>query len=102
MYARLIKFTMGPGTRETADGMIGRFSDALAAFPGLVKVYFMADYETGTYATLAIWETKAHGEAAFQTIHPKLREALQGLVEEVPYQQLFEVVEVAVPKAQAA
>ena len=100
MFARLVKFKMGPGTKDTADGMVGRFSDALSAFPGLIKVYFMADYETGTYTSLALWETREAGEKAFQAVNPKLQEALQGLVEEPPYSQYFEVIEVTEPAIQ--
>lgn len=98
MYARSVTFKMGPGTKETADAMREKISQALRTFPGLHKVYFMADYATGTYSSLAIWESKEAGETAFQVVNPKLQEALKGLVEEPPNSEFFEVVEVGLPE----
>lgn len=99
MYARLVRFKMGPGTQETADMLREKFSQALKAAPGLETAYFMADYESGTISTLALWKTKEAGEAAFQSINPKLQDALQGLVEEKPLSEFYKVVEVAQPQS---
>jgi len=99
MYARSVTFKMGPGTKETADTMREKISQALRTFPGLHKVYFMADYATGTYSTLALWESKEAGETAFRAVNPRLQESLKGLVEEPPTSDYFEVVEVALPEA---
>jgi heme-degrading monooxygenase HmoA len=97
MYARLVQFKMGPGTRSTADGLREQFAQALKESEGLVNVYFLGDDETGTYCSLAVWETKADGEAAFNRINPKLKEALGNLVEEPPKSYYFEVHEVVEP-----
>lgn len=97
MYARSVQFTMGPGTRSTADTLRKQFSQALRSRKGLVRVYFLGDDETGKYESLALWETKEDGEATFQELQPILQDALKGLVEEPPQSHYFEVIEVAEP-----
>lgn len=97
MYARMIQFTMGPGTKETADALRGQIANALKKSEGLVKVYFTGDYETGTYGSIAIWDSKEAGESAFQKINPQLKEALTGLIQEPPRVEYFEIFEVVEP-----
>ena len=97
MYARIVQFTMGPGTRATADEIRKQFSQALKASEGVIKVYFMGDDVTGTYSSLALWESKEAGDAAFEKLQPKLKEGLNGLVEQPPKSQYFEVIEVVEP-----
>lgn len=97
MYARIVQFTMGPGTRATADALREQFSQALKNSEGVVKIYFMGDDETGTYSTMALWESKEAGEAAFKKIQPRLIEALGGLVEKPPQSQYFEIIETIEP-----
>jgi len=97
MYARLVYFTMGPGTRSTAETIRKQFSQALMNSEGLIKVYFMNDDETGLYCTLVLWESKEAGEKTFANLEPKLKQALDGLVQEPPQSFFLEVVEVVEP-----
>lgn len=97
MYARLVQFKMGPGTKNTADEVRKQFSKALTAQKGLVRVYFFGDVEAGKYFSLALWKTKKDGEVAFEEIQPQLQEALKNLVEEPPQSEYLEVFEVAEP-----
>ena len=97
MYARIVQFTMGPGTRSTADELRKQFSQALKASEGVIKIYFMGDDNTGTYSSLALWESKEAGEAAFEKLQPKLKDGLIGLVEQPPLSQYFEVIEIVEP-----
>ena len=97
MHARIVMFKMGPGTKETADVLREKISQAMSMMDGLEKAYFMADFETGTYSSIALWKTKEAGDAAFKLLSPKLNASLNGLVEEKPLSHPFEVVQIVQP-----
>ena len=97
MYARLVQFTLGPGTRSTADALTKQFGPALQAHAGFKGVHFIGDDETGQYGAYVMWDSKGAAEAAFEALYPKLQEALRGLVEEQPVNPLYEVIGVIEP-----
>lgn len=93
MYARLVLFTLGPGTRETAEGLIGQFDPLLRAREGFVDVKFLADDEVGEYGAVVLWESKETAEAAVAQLEPQLEGALSGIAQGPPTLQLYEVIE---------
>lgn len=97
MYARLVLFKLGPGTRPTADALMDQFGPAMQAFKGLKSVYFIGDDKTGQYGAFVLWDSKEYAETAFEALQPKLQAALKGLVEAPPQTPLFEVMGVAEP-----
>jgi hypothetical protein len=97
MYARLVQFTLGPGTRPTADALMGQFGPALQARTGFKGVHFIGEEESGQYGAFILWESKGAAEAAYEAIQPKLQDAIKGLVEEQPVNPLYEVMGVTEP-----
>ncbi len=96
MYARLVLFTLGPGTRSTAEKLDDQFAALLRARKGFKSVTFLADDTVGEYGAFVLWESKEDAEAAFEALNPQLEKALTGIVKGPPTTRLFEVVE---PKA---
>ena len=96
MYARLVLFTLGPGTRPTAEKVMGPFAPSMSAAKGFKGATFLGDDTTGQYGALVLWESKEAAEAAFEVLFPQLQSALEGIVKAPPTATLFEVLE---PKA---
>ena len=96
MYARLVLFTLGPGTRSTAEKLVDQFAPLLRAWKGFKSATFLADDTAGEYGTLVLWESKEDAEAAFEALNPQMEKALTGIVKGPPTLSLFEVLE---PKA---
>ena len=92
MYARLVLFTLGPGTRSTADTLMNQFGTALKNQKGFIKGHFIGDDETGQYGSFVVWESRKDGEAAAEDLFPKMQESLKSLAEEQPQFPLFEVL----------
>jgi len=85
MIAVLVRFTLGPGTRETADKMAEGAARVLRAQKGFKGITFFADYEAGDYGSFALWETSEDADAAIAALH----------MEHGPSLKVFEVVEPA-------
>ena len=96
MHARLVMFTLGPGSRSRAEQTADQFASALRGLRGFQSVTFFADDTVGEYGALSLWESKEDIEAAAAALDPRLNEALSGIVKGPPIFRLFEVYE---PKA---
>ena len=96
MYARLVMFTLGPGTRPAGEKLAEQFAPALKAMKGFKSVTFFLDDTVGEYGALSLWESKEDAEAAMAALDPQLQQALTDIVQGSPTLGLFEVYE---PKA---
>ena len=83
MIAVLVRFSLGPGTRETADNMAEGAARALRTQKGFKDVTFFGDYEAGEYGSFALWETREDAEAAIAALH----------LDHGPSVKVFEVVD---------
>jgi len=93
MYAQWVMFTLGPGTRSTAEKLADQFAPVLRTLKGFKSVTFIGDDSVGEYASLSLWESKEDAEAAAAATGPRLEEALSGIVKGPPTRRLFEVYE---------
>jgi heme-degrading monooxygenase HmoA len=93
MYARLVLFTLGPGTRSTGEKLADQFAPALRAQKGFKSVTFFLDDIVGEYGALSLWESKEDADAASAALDPQLQQALTGIVQGPPTLQFFEVYE---------
>ena len=93
MYARLVLFTLGPGTRSTAEKLADQFAPALRAQKGFKTVTFIGDDAVGEYGGLSLWESKEDAEAAAAALDSRLEQALTDIVKGPPTRRLFEVYE---------
>jgi heme-degrading monooxygenase HmoA len=92
MYARLTMFTLGPGTRPTAEKIADQLAPALRDRKGFKNVTFFMDEGVGEYGSLTLYESKEDAEAG-NPVEPKLQEILADIVKGPPTLQLFEVYE---------
>ena len=93
MYATLVMFTLGPGTRSTAEKLGEQFAPVISGLKGFKSITFLGDDEIGEYASVTIYESKEDAEAAVALTGPRLEEALKGIVKGPPVRRLFEVFE---------
>jgi hypothetical protein len=57
-YARLTLFTLGPGTRSTAEALADEMIPKVKAQKGFKDMSFLLDNETGEYGAFLLWESK--------------------------------------------
>jgi heme-degrading monooxygenase HmoA len=93
MYAQLVMFTLGPGTRSTAEKLGDKFAPTYTTAKGLKSVTFLGDDAIGEYGSLTLWESKEDVEAFSKIAGPQLEQALRGIVKGPPTIRLFEVYE---------
>lgn len=93
MYVRIIRFTLGPGSRSTAERLADEIVPAIRAQNGCNKCLFLTDDDAGDYGIVVLWESKEDAVAAAAVIGPRLTKALSDITEVPDSRQLFEVYE---------
>ena len=93
MYARLVRFTLGPGARSAAEKVADEFVPAIRAQKGCKECVFIGDDEDGEYGMVVLWDTKEEADAAAAVIGPRLASTLAEIVKEPASMRLFEVYE---------
>src|SRR5919201_586045 len=91
MYARLVRFSFGPGKRAEAQALADDLAPQIASQPGCESVTVFGDDTDGEYGIFVLWESEDHAETAAGVIRPKLNEHLAGNVQGPPEARLFEV-----------
>ncbi len=92
-YARLALFTLGPGTRSTAEALADEMIPKVKAQKGFKDISFLMDALTGEYGAFILWESKEDAEAAKDALFPVLLSKIGGIVKSPPSLKLFEVYE---------
>ena len=92
MYARLVRFSFGPGKRAEAQAIADDLAPLIASQPGCESVTVFGDHSDGQYGIFVVWDTQEHADAAAQLVRPKLAEHLTGNAKGPPDARLFEVV----------
>ena len=95
-YARLILFTLGPGTRSTAEALADEMIPTVKAQKGFKDISFLVDAETGEYGAFILWDSQENADAAKEALVPVLLSKIGSMVKSPPSIKLFEVYE---PKA---
>ena len=93
MYARLVRFNLGPGARTAAEEIAGRVVPAIEAQKGLKGVTFFGEDNEGEYGLFVLWDSREDAETAAVAVGPQLQGALSGVVKAPPDIRLFEVIE---------
>jgi len=93
MYAVLVLFTLGPGTREIADKSGEGFGGMLQIMKGFKGMTMIGDYDTGEYGGMTLWETKEDAEAALAATQAPMRESLGALLKAPPMAKVYQVWE---------
>jgi heme-degrading monooxygenase HmoA len=92
MYARLVRFSFGPGKRAEAQAIADDLAPLIAAQPGCESVTVFGEDGDGQYGIFVLWDSQDHAETAAGIIGPKLAEHLSGNVQGQPEARLFEVL----------
>jgi hypothetical protein len=92
MYARLVRFTLGPGKRHVAQAVADDISPLIASQPACKGVTVFGDDTDGQYGIFVLWDSEANANVAAQLVRPKLDEHLAGHVQGATEARLFEVL----------
>jgi quinol monooxygenase YgiN len=92
MYARLVRFSLGPGKRAVMQALADDIAPLIASQPGCNGVTVFGDDSDGQYGLFVLWNSEANANAAAQLIRPKLNDHLSGHAQGTPEARLFEVL----------
>ena len=92
MYARLVRFTLGPGQRAVAQALAGDLVPLISSQPGCHGVTAFGDDSDGEYGLFVLWDSQENAESASHIVRPKLDEHLSGVAKAPPDARLFEVI----------
>lgn len=91
MFARNIRFTLGPDTEWESQHMANVMCMHLEKLPGYLHALLLMDYESGEYNWTSFWDNREHATAAHATIYPKLLEIIGDKFQWEPCLQCFDV-----------
>ena len=57
-YAQIFRYTLDMQASEYQPKFVDPYARAIAAFPGLVRKTWMADFEANAFASVYIWNSK--------------------------------------------
>jgi heme-degrading monooxygenase HmoA len=92
MYARLVRFSFGPGKRAEAQAIADDLAPLIASQPGCEGVTVFGDDGDGQYGIFVLWDSEANAETAARLVRPKLDDHLSDNVQGPPEARLFEVI----------
>lgn len=92
MYARLVRFSLGPGSERKAQGLADEIAPLIAEQPGCQAVTVFGDHGDGEYGIYVLWDTQEHADTAAGVVRPRLNEHLAGSAKAPPETRLFEVL----------
>ena len=92
MYARLVRFSFGPGKRAEAQTIADEVGALIDSQPGCESVTVFGDDSDGEYGIFVLWDSAANADAAARVVRPKLDEHFSGNVQSPPEARLFEVL----------
>lgn len=92
MYARLVRFSFGPGKYAEAQSIADNLAPLIASQPGCQSITVFGDDNDGEYGIFVIWNSEENANAAAQVVRPKLDEHLAGNIQGPPDAHLFKVM----------
>jgi heme-degrading monooxygenase HmoA len=92
MYARLVRFSVGPGFEAKAQELANELAPLISVQPGCQAVTIFGDHGDGEYGIYVLWDTQENADSAAGVVRPRLNEHLSGHVAAPPETRLFEVL----------
>jgi quinol monooxygenase YgiN len=89
-YARLVRFSCGPGDDAPAQALADDLAPLIREQPGCEEVVVFGDAE-GEGGLFVLWDSQEHADSAARVIRPKLDEHLSGHLSAPPDARLFSV-----------
>jgi heme-degrading monooxygenase HmoA len=92
MYARLVRFSLEPGSETKVHELAEELAPLISVQPGCQAVTIFGDHEGGDYGIYVLWDTQEHADIAAGIVRPRLNEHLAGNAKAPPETRLFEVL----------
>jgi len=92
MFARLVRFELGPGKRAEAQAMADEVAPLIGAQPGCHGVTVFGDEADGRYGIFVVWDSQENADSAARVVRPKLDEHLAGNAQGPPETGLYEIL----------
>ena len=92
MYARLVRFSLGPGKRAVAQAIADDLAPRVSELPGCRSITVFGDEGDGECGIFVLWESQEAANAAAAKIRPILDQHLSGHLQAPPDARLFEVL----------
>ena len=92
MFARLVRFTLVPGSETKAQELADELTPLIAEQPGCQAVTIFGDHGDGEYGIYVLWDTQEHADNAAGLVRPQLDKHLAGSVTVPPEARLFGVL----------
>jgi quinol monooxygenase YgiN len=92
MFARLVRFSLGPGKQTVAQALANDLVPAISELPGCRSAVVFADAGDGECGIFVLWDSQENADAAAGKIRPRLDEHLRGHLQSPPDARLFEVL----------
>ncbi len=92
MYARLVRYSLGPGKRAEAQAIADHLAPLIASQPGCASVTVFGDDSDGQGGVFVLWDSEAHAQSAAAAVRPVLNEHLSAHAQGPPETRLFEVL----------
>ena len=92
MYARLVRFSLGPGSGGKALEFAEELGKLIVAQPGCKGVTVFGDDGDGEHGIFVLWDSADHANAAAPLVRPQLDKHLAGSIETPPDARLFPVI----------
>ena len=92
MYARLVRFSLGPGDETKARELANELAPLITEQPGCQAVTVFGDHGEGEYGIYVLWDTQEHADIAAGIVRPRLNAHLAGNAKAPPETRLFEVL----------
>ena len=92
MFARLVRFTLAPGSEGKAQQLADELVPLIAAQPGCQAVTIFGDHADGEYGVYVLWDKQTNADKAAGLVRPQLDKHLAGNVAEPPETRLFGVL----------
>ena len=78
MYARLVRYSLGPGKGAAAGALADEIAPLIAEQPGCAHVTVFGDEDDGEGGIFVLWDSEANANAAMMIVRPKLEAHLTG------------------------
>ncbi len=92
MFARLVRFSFGPGKHAQAQSIADNIAPLIASQQGCQGVTVFGDQADGEYGIFVLWDSEENASAAAQVVRPRLDEYFAGNVQATPDARLFKVL----------
>jgi len=92
VFARLVRFSLEPGSDTKAQELADEVGPLIALQPGCEAVTVFGDHGDGEYGIYVLWDTQENADTAAGVVRPQLNEHLAGNAKAPPETRLFEVI----------